>query len=174
MKHLLVAIALTIIAQSGLARDVGGTFPSIDGGSLSIEDWRGRPVLVVNTASQCGFTGQYADLQRLYDRYRARGLVVLAVPSDDFNQELATAAEVKQFCELNYDLDLPMTDISSVRGAAAHPFYRAVRDATGFEPAWNFNKILLAPDGSVSATWGASVKPVSRKVTQKIEALLER
>ncbi|MEY8828169.1 glutathione peroxidase [Sedimentitalea sp. XS_ASV28] len=174
MKHLLAAIALTIVAQSGLAGGVSGTFPSIDGGSLSIEDWRGHPVLVVNTASQCGFTGQYADLQRLYDRYRERGLVVLAVPSDDFNQELATAAEVKQFCELNYDLDLPMTDISNVRGAAAHSFYRAVRDATGFEPAWNFNKILIAPDGSVSATWGASVTPVSRKVTQKIEALLQR
>lgn len=172
MKQLLLVVALAILAQSGLARGITGSFASIDGGTLSLEDWRGQPVLVVNTASQCGFTGQYAGLQTLYEQYRDRGLVVLAVPSDDFNQELATAAEVMDFCELNYDLDLPMTDISSVRGSGAHPFYKAVHEATGFAPAWNFNKVLIAPDGSVRATWGASVKPMSRKITGEIETLL--
>lgn len=173
MKHLCLAVLFALVAQIGLARDIGGTFPSIDGGSLSIESWRGQPVLVVNTASQCGFTGQYAGLQSLYDQYRDRGLVVLAVPSDDFNQELATAEEVKDFCELNYGLDLPMTDISHVKGADAHPFYQAVRAATGFEPGWNFNKILIAPDGQVAATWGSTVQPTSRKVKQQIEAMLD-
>ncbi|MDU9003017.1 glutathione peroxidase [Sedimentitalea todarodis] len=172
MKHLILAILFAVIAQAGMARGVSGTFSSIDGGSLSIEDWRGQPVLVVNTASQCGFTGQYTDLQILYDQYRDQGLVVLAVPSDDFNQELATASEVKEFCELNYDLDLPMTDISNVKGANAHPFYKAVRKESGFEPTWNFNKVLIAPDGSVLATWGSTVKPTSRKIKREIEALL--
>ncbi|MCL4138286.1 UNVERIFIED_CONTAM: hypothetical protein GTU68_036349 [Idotea baltica] len=173
MKELILAVLFAIIAQTGVAREVGGTFPSIDGGSLTIEDWRGQPVLVVNTASQCGFTGQYAGLQSLYDKYRDKGLIVLAVPSDDFNQELASASEVKEFCELNFDLDLPMTDITKVKGADAHPFYKEVRKETGFEPAWNFNKVLIAPDGTVPATWGASVKPTSRKITQEIEALLQ-
>lgn len=172
MKNLFLAILFAVIAQTGMARGVGGTFPSIEGGSLTVEDWRGQPVLVVNTASQCGFTGQYKDLQSLYDQYRDRGLVVLAVPSDDFNQELATASEVKEFCELNYNLDLPMTDISNITGANAHPFYKAVLQETGFEPAWNFNKVLIAPDGSVIATWGSTVKPTSRKIKQEIEALL--
>jgi glutathione peroxidase len=172
MKPSCLAVLFALCAQIGLARDIGGTFASIDGGTLSIEDWRGQPVLVVNTASQCGFTGQFAGLQALYDQYRDRGLVVLAVPSDDFNQELATAAEVKEFCELNYGLDLPMTDISHVKGPNSHPFYQSVRAETGFEPGWNFNKVLIAPDGHVVATWGSAVKPMSRTVKQQIEALL--
>lgn len=172
MKNLVLAIGLAVLAHTALAQSVGGTFPSIDGGTLSIEDWRGQPVLVVNTASQCAFTGQYASLQKLYDRYRSRGLVVLAVPSDDFRQELSSAAEVKEFCELNFDLDLPMTDISQITGEGAHPFFQAVRNETGFVPTWNFNKILIAPDGSVAATWGSTVRPESRKVIRQIEALL--
>ena len=172
MFRFLVLMMLIVVGYTAAARDVGGTFASIDGGTLSIEDWRGQPVLVVNTASQCAFTKQYQGLQALYDQYRDQGLVVLAVPSDDFNQELASAEAVKEFCTLTYDLNLPMTDITSVRGAAAHPFYRAVKAETGFEPTWNFNKVLIAPDGSVAATFGAMVQPESRNIVGQIEALL--
>ncbi|WP_158965067.1 glutathione peroxidase [Chachezhania sediminis] len=167
-----LSLIVALAAAPALAGPVSGTFPSIDGGTLSVEDWRGHPVLVVNTASQCGFTPQYEGLQALYDTYRDRGLVVLAVPSDDFNQELATAEEVKAFCELNYDLTLPMTDITPVRGAGAHEFYRAVKAETGFEPGWNFNKVLIAPSGEVVATWGSSVRPESGKITGAVERLL--
>ena len=125
-------------------------FGSIDGGTLDMDDWRGRPVLVVNTASLCGFTLQYDGLQALYDRYRDAGLVVLAVPSDDFRQELASDAKVKEFCALNFSLTLPMTEITHVKGAKAHPFYRWLADSEGFVPSWNFNKVLLAPDGTVA------------------------
>jgi glutathione peroxidase len=168
----LFAMLLMFTAKTAAAAGLTGTFDSIDGGELRIEDWRGQPVLVVNTASRCGFTGQYANLQRLYDTYRDAGLVVLAVPSDDFNQELATAEEVKEFCEVNFGLDLPMTDIVRVIGADAHPFYAAVRERTGFEPRWNFNKILLGPDGEVIGTWGSGTKPDSRAITGRIDALL--
>ena len=170
---MIVALAAAFAAQVALARGVGGTFASIDGGTLSLEDWRGGPVLVVNTASRCGFTGQYAGLQDIYDRYRDRGLVVLAVPSDDFRQELGSAAEVKEFCEVNFDLDLPMTDITAVTGPQAHPFYKAVKAETGFEPRWNFNKVLIGPDGAVVETWGSATRPDSRAVTSRIEALLK-
>jgi len=149
-------------------------FASIDGGTLDTADWRGQPVLVVNTASQCAFTPQYEDLQALYDRYRAQGVVVLAVPSDDFRQELDDAAAVKEFCEVTYGIDLPMTDITHVRGTSAHPFYEWVRTETGFTPRWNFNKVLIAPDGSVAATFGSSVRPTSREITERIEALLSQ
>ncbi|MFC6635989.1 glutathione peroxidase [Sulfitobacter sediminilitoris] len=149
------------------------TFSNIDGGTLDFSEWAGKPVLVVNTASQCGFTRQYDGLQKLYDTYRARGLVVLAVPSDDFNQELESAEAVKDFCEITFGLDLPMTDITPVRGSDAHPFYQAVKAETGFSPKWNFNKVLIGPDGSVAGTWGATTKPTSRSITKAIEALLD-
>lgn len=148
------------------------TFDSIDGGRLDLDAWRGRPVLVVNTASRCGYTGQYAGLQALQDRYGAQGLVVLAVPSDDFRQELDSAAAVKEFCELTFALSLPMTDITVVRGEAAHPFYAWLRAETGFVPRWNFNKVLLDRSGAVVATFGAGVAPQSQPMIAAISAAL--
>ena len=172
MGKILMLLALIGMGHAVNAGTVGGTFDSIDGGTISMEEWRGQPVLVVNTASRCGFTGQYDDLQALYDQYRDRGLQVLAVPSNDFKQELASEEAVKEFCEVNFDLDLPMTEITPVRGGNAHPFYKSVADATGFKPRWNFNKVLVGPDGAVVGTWGARTKPGSRKITREIEALL--
>lgn len=172
MFRLLLLSVLLLVARVVQAAPLTGEFVSIDGGTLSLEDWRGKPVLVVNTASHCGFTGQYAGLQKIHDTYADRGLVVLAVPSDSFNQELGTAAEVKQFCEMNYGLTLPMTDITSVKGVVAHPFYRAVAQQTGFVPKWNFNKILIDPAGEVIATYGSNVKPDSPKLLRQVEALL--
>ncbi len=172
MRRFLLALTFSLLGQAVAAGPVGGTFASIEGGQIDLETWRGRPVLVVNTASRCGFTGQYDGLQALYDRYRDRGLVVLAVPSNDFRQELATEAAVKDFCEVNFDLDLPMTEITPVRGTNAHPFYRAVRAETGFRPKWNFNKILVGADGQVVQTWGSSTRPRSPAITRQIEAQL--
>ncbi|UOA25513.1 glutathione peroxidase [Pseudosulfitobacter sp. DSM 107133] len=165
-----VSLAFVAVAWAGVS---GHRFSNIDGGQLAMDDWAGRPVLVVNTASQCAYTPQYAQLQTLYDRYKARGLVVLAVPSDDFRQELGSAAEVKEFCELTFGLDMPMTDITHVTGALAHPFYAQVRDETGFEPRWNFHKVLIGPEGQVAATWGSGTRPLSPPVIQAIEALLD-
>jgi len=166
---ILAAAVMGTMTMAGTARE---TFSNIDGGNLSLSDWAGQPVLVVNTASMCGFTPQYDGLQALYDSYRDRGLVVLAVPSDDFAQELSSASEVKEFCAVNYGLTLPMTDITHVTGPQAHPFFAGVKADTGFEPAWNFNKILLDGKGQVVGTWGAAVKPESTKITGAIEALL--
>lgn len=172
MFRMWILAALVMVGQMAQAAPVSGQFDSIDGGVIDLATMRGQPVLVVNTASRCGFTKQYSGLQTLYDRYRNRGLVVLAVPSNDFKQELGSAEEVKQFCELNYDLTLPMTDITPVKGANAHPFFQAVRAETGFEPGWNFNKILIAPDGSVAGTWGSVARPLSGQITSAIERLL--
>ena len=171
MKHIVVLIALILTVFPAHATPLTGTFPSIDGGTLAIEDWRGRPVLVVNTASRCAFTRQYDALQRLYDNYADQGLVVLAVPSDDFRQEFSTAGEVKEFCEVNFDLTIPMTDITKIRGHEAHPFYRSLREF-GFVPRWNFNKVLIGPDGNLVETFGSTVKPLSPAITRRIEALL--
>ncbi len=150
----------------------GFRFAAIDGGELNSLAWRGKPVLVVNTASMCGFARQFDALQDLQDRYADRGLVVLAVPSDDFRQELATEAEVKTYCALNFDLTLAMTVITRVLGPEAHPFYRWMATAHGFVPGWNFNKVLLGRDGVPRGTWGAPVDPLSGRITSAVEVAL--
>ena len=172
MKHLFGILAFGFLATPVSAMPLSGTFNSIDGGTLSIEDWRGRPVLVVNTASRCGFTKQYDGLQALHDTYSDRGLVVLAVPSDDFRQELSTEEEIKDFCEVNFNLTIPMTGSTHVRSRNAHPFYQDLSDI-GFEPRWNFNKALIGPDGQFIEGWGSTTSPTSRKITSRIEALLD-
>ncbi|MEO1491514.1 MAG: glutathione peroxidase [Pseudomonadota bacterium] len=150
-------------------------FESIDGGPLPLSQYAGRPVLVVNTASRCGFTYQYDGLQALYDTYRDQGLVVLGVPSDDFGgQELATEAEVKQFCEVNFAIDFPMTEITRVRGEGQHPFYAWAEDVLGPRnaPGWNFHKYLVGPDGTLLEAFGTSTKPEDASVLRAVEAQL--
>ena len=167
----LAGAALPLRAAGG-GLPAGIEFPSIDGGTLRMDDWRGRPVLVVNTASLCGYTDQYDDLQALHEDYGPRGLIVLAVPSDDFRQELASDAAVAEFCELNFNLTLPMTTITSVRGAAAHPFFQWLRQTYGFEPGWNFNKVLLDGEGRMVASFGSNTRPTGSRMRREIEALL--
>lgn len=162
------AVVAAVLALAPVAALAGFRFEAIDGGTIDLDDWRGKPVLVVNTASLCGFAGQFDDLQALHDRLGPQGLLVLAVPSDDFAQELADEAAVKEYCAVNFDLTLPMTTITPVTGDAAHPFYVWLRDTTGFSPRWNFNKVLLAPDGTVAGTWGAPVKPTAAAITGRI------
>jgi glutathione peroxidase len=150
----------------------GFSFASIDGGEIALDDWAGKPVLVVNTASLCGFAGQYETLQELHETYGPQGALILAVPSDDFNQELDDEAAVKEYCEVNFDLTLPMTEITPVTGGKAHPFYAWVAREAGFTPKWNFNKVLLAPDGSVAGTWGSAAAPDGPAIAGRIEAML--
>jgi len=170
--RLIATLVATCLALPAAALDRAAPFGNIDGGELRLSDWSGQPVLVVNTASRCGFTPQYEGLQTLYDRYRDRGLVVLAVPSNDFRQELASEDKVKEFCEVNFGLDIPMTTITPVKGPRAHPFYASLAAETGFTPSWNFNKVLIGPDGEVAGTWGSMTRPSSGAITRKVEALL--
>jgi glutathione peroxidase len=167
-----LAVLLSIWPVAPLLAADGFRFASIDGGQIDLDDWRGKPVLVVNTASMCGYAGQFDALQGLHERFGDQALI-LAVPSDDFNQELASEAEVKEYCAMTFDITLPMTEITHVRGAAAHPFYDWVRAETGFVPRWNFNKVLIGPDGEIAGTFGAGVKPESGQIAGRIAAMLE-
>ncbi|SEM66594.1 glutathione peroxidase [Pseudorhodobacter antarcticus] len=166
-------LALILSATTAVAAPPSVPFASIDGGDLSLTDYAGQPILLVNTASQCGFTPQFDALQSLYDQYKDQGLVVVAVPSDDFKQELNSAAEVKEFCEVNFNLTLPMTDITRVRGAQAHPVYGWLRDQAGFVPRWNFNKVLIDRNGAVVGTWDSAVKPDGPQITAAVKAALQ-
>ncbi|MCS6878695.1 MAG: glutathione peroxidase [Geminicoccaceae bacterium] len=149
-------------------------FVSIEGEPLPLARFRGRPLLVVNTASLCGFTYQYAALQRLWTRYRERGLVVLAVPSNDFNQEPGTNAQIKTFCETNFALDFPMTEKVRVRGPDAHPFFLWLRRELGERagPRWNFYKYLIDGQGRAVAVWPSSVEPEAPEIARAIERAL--
>jgi glutathione peroxidase len=149
-------------------------FENIDGGVLNLQEFRGSPILIVNTASRCGFTNQYEGLQNLHEKYSDQGLVVISVPSNDFNQELRTDAAVQDFCEINYNISLPMTTITSVKGGKAHPFFQWMRKEYGFIPRWNFYKILLDTEGNLVETYTSITKPTSSKITSKIEKLLQR
>ena len=169
------ALVISVAFMAGVASAGSGapdfTFQSIDGGSYNTADWRGKPILVVNTASQCGYTPQYAALQALSDQYAGRA-IVLTVPSDDFNQELASNAEVKEFCELNYALTLPMTTIEHVASGDVHPLFGWLRDAHSVVPDWNFTKVLLGKDGQFIASWGSGTVPTSAKITNAIDQAL--
>ena len=151
------------------------SFTSIDGGNLPLATFKGKAVLIVNTASMCGFTSQYIGLQNLWDSYRDRGLVVLGVPSNDFGgQELDSAAEVKSFCKINYDINFPMTDIVHVKGPAAHPYYQWVADVHGglASPRWNFHKHLVDVDGRLVDWFVSTTGPSSGKLHRAIEKIL--
>jgi glutathione peroxidase len=153
----------------------GCSFSTIDGAPLPLDRFRGKPVLLVNTASFCGYTPQYADLEQLHQRYAGRGLVVLGVPSNDFGaQEPGTAAEIVEFCSTNYHVTFPMTAKERVLGPEAHPFYRWIEAELGDAgvPRWNFHKYLIAPDGSLAGAWPSAVKPLAAEIIEEIERLL--
>lgn len=134
-------------------------------------------MLVVNTASRCGFTHQYGAVQGLWEAYRDRGLVVLGVPSNDFGrQEPGTEEQIKEFCEVNFDADFLLTEKQVVKGEDAHPFFREVVAVLGAEaaPRWNFHKYLVAPDGRLAGAWPSQVEPDSAAIRDQIESVLPR
>jgi glutathione peroxidase len=150
-------------------------FRSLEGGDLALDQYRGKTVLVVNVASECGFTPQYRGLQKLWQDYRDRGLVILGVPSNDFGaQEPGSATEIQQFCELNYGVDFPLTEKVAVTGAGAHPLYKWFEFKLGDDgrPRWNFHKYLIAPDGQVVGGFSSRVAPDDAKLIKAIEAHL--
>jgi glutathione peroxidase len=174
-RTFLIGSGLVGVAARARAADrVAWNFsmPSIEGGTLDLATYRGRTVLVANTASFCGFVDQYRGLEALNRSLSARGLTVVGMPSNDFNQEMDSNGKVKQFCELTYGVDFPMSGLTHVRGPEANPFYAWVRQATGWEPAWNFNKVLIGRDGRIHGTFGAKDTPESPQLRTAIDGAL--
>ncbi len=148
------------------------SFTSIDGENLNLSKYKGKVILLVNVASNCGFTKQYGDLQKLWEIYRDSGFVVLGVPSNQFGgQEPGTNAEIKNFCEVNFNISFPMTNKTDVKGENAHEIYKWAKRNYGNStiPKWNFHKILIGKDGKILDTYGSFTNPMSKKIISKIK-----
>ena len=147
---------------------------SITGDVINFKEYKNKVILIVNTASYCGFTNQYDDLQKLWDIYKSKGLIVLGVPSDSFNQEKKNDIEVKKFCEVNFNINFPLSSITNVKGKDAHELFKWAEKNHGKSaiPKWNFHKILINKDGKIEETFSSFTKPLSKKITDKIESIL--
>ena len=177
MKHLLGVLILIMTTSQTIGNEralPNFSFDSIDGGFIHLNDFDGKVILIANTASKCGFTGQYKGLQKLYDTYKNEGLVVFGVPSADFRQEYKDSERVKNFCEVNFGITFPMSEVAKVIGKDAHPFYSWLSKEFNFIPRWNFNKILIDKNGEIVNTYGSMVKPNSEKITRPLVALLKK
>ena len=146
----------------------------ISGNKLNLNDYRNKVILLVNTASYCGFTKQYDDLQIVWDKYKKNELIVLGAPSNSFNQEKKSNNEVKEFCEFNFNITFPITEIINVKGENAHPLYKWAKNNFGNSavPKWNFHKILINKNGNIVETYASFTKPTSKKIVNKIEELI--
>ena len=140
--------------------------------TINLCSYEDHVVLVVNVASRCGYTYQYASLQKLYEQYKDEDFVVLGVPSRDFMQEYSAEEDVAEFCSTEYGVNFPMLATSKVRGPKASSLYKKLIKESGYSPSWNFNKYLISRDGTVASTYGSKVKPDSIELTTKIEELL--
>jgi glutathione peroxidase len=152
------------------------SFKTIDGTTLPMSSFKGKAVLVVNVASQCGLTPQYSGLEQLWKAKKDKGLVVLGVPANDFGaQEPGTEKEIKTFCETRFNVDFPMTSKEHVIGGGAHPLYKWIASELGEDaaPKWNFHKYLIGKDGSIAGTFGSRTEPMAPELVEAIDAALK-
>ena len=148
---------------------------SINNEIINLKEYENKAVLVVNTASFCGFTKQYEEMQILWENYKSKGLIVLGIPSNSFNQESNSNSEVKDFCEVNFNITFPLTVITDVKGNDAHDIYKWAEKNYGKTaiPKWNFHKILINKEGKVQKTFSSFTKPSSKKIISEVEKILE-
>jgi len=148
---------------------------SINGEELDLSTFNGKTILLVNVASKCGFTKQYDDLQKLYENFKDKGLIVVGIPTNQFGgQEPGTESEIKNFCETNFNITFPMTSKYDVKGDNAHPIYIWAKDTFGKStiPKWNFHKILINKNGKIEDTFVSFTSPLSKKIIEKLNQIL--
>ena len=182
LKQIKVIIILIMISFFGnkvtanyekLAYDF--QFKDLDGNPLSLSEYKGKIIIAVNVASQCGFTKQYEDMQNLWEKYQSKGIIMLGIPSNDFGeQEPGTSKEIKNFCEAKFGITFPITEKVSVKGDNAHPFFIWAKDNHGKSavPKWNFHKIIIDKNGKVFMTFSSITNPSSKKFINTLEKLI--
>lgn len=175
MRNLLMLAALILFTGTNAMAETTAhdfTLTGIDGKPMPLVQFKGHPILVVNTASECGYTPQYEGLEELWLAYKDRGLVIVGVPSNDFGgQEPGTAEEIATFCKINYGVTFPLADKTAVKGNAAHPFYKWAGEQAGAagQPKWNFHKYLIGADGRFIDWFSTQAKPTGPKIRAAVE-----
>ncbi len=144
----------------------------IDGNSIDLSVFQGKPLLLVNTASRCGFTPQYEGLQKLFTEYRKTDLTIIATTSNSFNQEYSSTEEIKKICLVNYSVSFITSSPMNVKGEDAHSIYKWINEEYGRKPKWNFYKFLFDRNGHLIDSWSSMTKPNSKKITNKIDSLI--
>ena len=179
-----IKVFLLIIMISFLSNNISANyeklaydfkFKDLDGSILSLSEYKGKVIVVVNVASQCGFTKQYEDMQKIWEKYQAKGVVMLGVPSNDFgSQEPGSNKEIKNFCEAKFGITFPMTEKVSVKGENAHPFYLWASENHGKSavPKWNFHKIIVGKNGKIFDTFASITNPSSKRFIKALEKAL--
>jgi len=153
----------------------GLNFNDLDGTPLKLSEFKNKVIVVVNVASQCGFTKQYEDMQIIWEKYQKAGLVILGVPSNDFGkQEPGSNIEIKNFCEAKFGITFPMTEKALIKGEEAHAFYKWAQESYGNSaiPKWNFHKIIIGKNGKIFDTFSSITKPTSKRFIYSIEKAL--
>ncbi|WP_395749774.1 glutathione peroxidase [Prosthecobacter sp.] len=174
MKTLLLSLLMTSIAIAADTNVQDIAVKTIDGKDTALKAYAGKVLLIVNVASECGYTPQYAGLQALSEKMSAKGLVVMGFPCNDFGgQEPGSEEQIKTFCTQNYKVTFPMFAKVSIKGDGKHPLYAALQSATGSEVGWNFEKFLIGKDGKVLQKFGSDVEPDSPELMAAIEAALK-
>ncbi len=180
IKYFILLVIMSIYMPSAsanydkLAYDF--SFNNLDGSELKLSDFKNNVIVAVNVASQCGFTKQYEDMQKVWEKYQKEGLVILGIPSNDFgNQEPGDNKQIKNFCESKFGITFPMTEKVNVKGVNAHPFYIWAKNNFGKSaiPKWNFYKIVINKEGKISTTFSSITNPTSKKFIKTIEKLLD-
>lgn len=177
-KLLLTLLSLTILGASNMASAACSALynhqlTTLQGEKLDLCDYQDKPILVVNTASKCGFTPQFEALEAMYSKYKSKGLLVIGFPSNDFKQEPGDNKQIGEFCKLTYAVKFPMMSKSSVTGTNANPLYKQLIEKTGQSPQWNFDKYVILPGGKQVAAYSSDVQPDSKEILSKIKPHLK-
>ena len=171
----LIIIGISMINKAN-ANAYNYSFTSIDGKIINLSEFYGKPILIINTASLCGFTNQYNDIELLYNNYKKDDLIVIGIPSNDFgSQELSSNIEVKEFCTTNFNISFLLTEITKIKGQNGHPFFKWIKEEAGFLafPKWNFYKFLINRKGEFVSWYTSTTKPNSNKINIEVRKLID-
>ncbi len=175
-----ILIYIMIVIGASMISEVKATvyqfnFNSIDGKEINLSEFKGKPIFIVNTASLCGFTYQYSDIETLHQKYKKDGLIIIGIPSNDFgNQELSSNQKVKEFCNVNFNVSFMLTEITNIKGEKGHAFFKWVKKEAGFLafPKWNFYKYLINKEGFLVKWYASTTRPNSKRVTSDINEII--
>ena len=149
------------------------TFTDIDGNNFPLSQFKGKPLLIFNSASKCGFTSQYTGIQKIHEEYKKKGLIVIGVPSDNFNQEPGTEKDIKEFCMVNFNITFNLTKKNNVTGSNAHPFFEWLEKNYEVKPKWNFYKFVINKNGKLEEHFSSMVSPSSKKLVYTLDKVIE-